>query len=50
MGFIITLSPSPLPQADGISSHRKPSFLAYAGELISMMDKQERVLVAANEF
>ena len=34
----------PLPHAEEISSQRKPGFLAYTGELLSLMDKHERVL------
>lgn len=39
----------PLPQAEGISSHRKPGFLAHAGELLGQMERHERVLVAAKD-
>lgn len=39
-----------LPQAEGISGTSKKAFLAYTNELLKIMDAQEKVLVAANEF
>jgi murein DD-endopeptidase MepM/ murein hydrolase activator NlpD len=39
-----------LPLADGISGKAKTQFLAYAKELLSVMDRHEKTMIAANEF
>ncbi len=38
-----------LPQAEGISNRGKRQFLAHAGELLSIMDRHEKILVASND-
>lgn len=39
----------PLPKADGIAKHQKPSFLAYAGELLSLLDMNDHILLAQSD-
>lgn len=39
-----------LPQADGLTGKAKTQFLAYTKELLSVMDRHEKTMIAANEY
>lgn len=39
-----------LPKAEGVAKHHRSSFLAHAGELLSLMDTHDRIFLAQNEY
>lgn len=39
-----------LPQDDGVPARARPQFVAHANELLRLMDRHQKTLIAANEF